>query len=129
MITDETIAKAVADALDKRARAAENLSEWKYRTAEFCGVDVSTIERTLYCKTCPKASLVANLCELFGPDFKNEIEAVGSYVSARRNDRDDAEQIVTANSIKDLRKLAPVLRAAADEIDEHAGKLRPKEAA
>ena len=126
MITQEAVKKAFADALDKRARAAPNLSEWKYQAAEACGVDISTIERTLYGQTCPEASLAANLCEHYGPDFKNEVEALGSYVSARRA---DAEQIVSANSIKDLRKLAPVLRAAADEIDEHAGKLRPKEVA
>lgn len=122
MITKSAVKAAVSEALERRAKLTSSLKAWKWRVVDATGRDYDTVGRWLAGETTPDSHDLKNLDELFGEEFKNEHEALGSFVAARQQ---NADHIISANSIKDIRKLAPVLRAAADEIDEHAGKLRP----
>ena len=91
MITDDALRTAIKSAMDKRARAHPNIDKWTWQTAKACGVVPRTIEKWQYGETFPSAANLMNLCEHFGTPFKNEIEGLGSYTSARREHADAIE--------------------------------------
>lgn len=121
-ITAGVLKARVRDALQKRAANTNDRNGWRLRIADDLGMNPDTFKSYLYGESCPSWEAGLRLCAFFGADFKNEIEEPAGFISARIDD-EAAAQVITALALKDIRKLSPVLRAAADEIDEHAGKV------
>ena len=124
-ITKDALTKALAEALADRT-PDNNVTGWMKKLADDLGYGRKSVEGWCYGHYPPEPEKVFTLMAHLGPTFANKVLVLAGLVSAHV---DDAELIVSANAIKDIAKLSNVLRAAADEIDEHAGKLQPREAA
>ena len=125
LVAKEQLTAALSEVLIDCAPET-NRKGWMARLADDIRRSESSVRAWCYGEYPPEPEVLLTLFAHLGPTFANKVLVLAGLVSARVG---DAELILSANSIKDLRKLAPVLRAAADEIDEHAGKLRPKEVA
>ena len=123
-ITADVLKARVRDALQKRAANVTDRNGWRLRIADKLEMNPDTFKSYLYGETCPSWEAGLRLCMFFGADFKNEIEEPAGFISAR-TEEEAAARVFTALALKDIRRVAPVLRAAADEIEERAGKLRP----
>lgn len=114
MISDDTLRSTIAAALDKRAREAENISEWTWKAANACDVDPRTVEKWLYGETLPSAVSLKNLDEHFGTLFKNEHELTGSYVAARR---EHAEAVEDANALARCQTALVQIKGAIKDLE------------